>query len=125
MAAVLLLRASLPAEVARVRGRVRLREPLQAFFHLLPIPGLDGARLVGLVLPPRAAEVYRNADAYLALFVLVVIFLLAAPVNDDRLRAHERGLHVVSGRRASCGCVVHLSKLAGAGAVAALSSPAS
>ena len=51
-----------------------------AFFHLIPIPGLDGARLVALILPPRAAEVYRNADAYLPLFVLVVIFVFAGPV---------------------------------------------
>jgi Zn-dependent protease len=51
-----------------------------AFFHLIPIPGLDGARLVALVLPPRAAEMYRNADAYLPLFVLVVLFLLSGPV---------------------------------------------
>ena len=51
-----------------------------AFFHLIPIPGLDGARLVALLLPPRAAELYRNADAYLPLFVLVVLFVLSGPV---------------------------------------------
>jgi Zn-dependent protease len=51
-----------------------------AFFHLIPIPGLDGARLVALLLPPRAAEMYRNADAYLALFVLVVLFVFHDPV---------------------------------------------
>lgn len=53
-----------------------------AIFHLLPIPGLDGARLVGLVLPPAAREVYRNLDQYLPLFVLVVVFLLAGPVQS-------------------------------------------
>lgn len=51
-----------------------------AFFHLIPIPGLDGARLVALLLPPRAAELYRNADAYLPLFVLVVLFVFSGPV---------------------------------------------
>jgi Zn-dependent protease len=45
-------------------------------FHLLPIPGLDGARLVALLLPPHARELYRNADRYLALFALVVLFVL-------------------------------------------------
>jgi Zn-dependent protease len=45
-------------------------------FHLLPIPGLDGGRLVALLLPPHAREVFRNADRYLALFVLVVLFVL-------------------------------------------------
>jgi Zn-dependent protease len=46
-------------------------------FHLLPIPGLDGARLVALLLPPQAREVYRNADKYLPLFVLVVLFVFS------------------------------------------------
>ena len=49
-------------------------------FHLLPVPGLDGARILALFLPPRAAEVYRNADQYLALFVLVILFLFAGPL---------------------------------------------
>lgn len=48
-----------------------------AVFHLLPIPGLDGARLVALVLPEDARRVYRDADKYLPLFVLVLLFLLA------------------------------------------------
>lgn len=45
-------------------------------FHLLPIPGLDGGRLLTLLLPPHARETFRNADRYLALFVLVVLFVL-------------------------------------------------
>lgn len=80
--ALLLVRVSLPAEATRIVLAFAVVNLFQSIFHLLPIPGLDGARLVGLVLPPRAAEVYRNLDAYLALFVLVVIFLLAAPVHD-------------------------------------------
>jgi Zn-dependent protease len=52
-----------------------------AIFHLLPIPGLDGARLVGLALPPDAARVYRDADKYLPLFVLFAIFVLAGVIN--------------------------------------------
>jgi Zn-dependent protease len=46
-------------------------------FHLLPIPGLDGSRIVGLLLPPQAREVYRNADKYLPLFVLVALFVFS------------------------------------------------
>jgi Zn-dependent protease len=45
-------------------------------FHLLPIPGLDGARMLALALPPHAREVYRNADRYLPLFVLLLMFVL-------------------------------------------------
>ena len=49
-------------------------------FHLLPVPGLDGARIVALLLPPQAAQVYRNADKYLPLFVLVLLFLFGTVV---------------------------------------------
>jgi Zn-dependent protease len=49
-------------------------------FHLMPIPGLDGARLLSRVLPPRAAAVYRNLDQYLVLFTLVIFFVLAGPM---------------------------------------------
>jgi Zn-dependent protease len=45
-------------------------------FHLLPIPGLDGGRLVAMLLPPHAREVFRNADRYLPLIVLVLLFVL-------------------------------------------------
>ncbi|MGZ4133493.1 MAG: site-2 protease family protein, partial [Actinomycetota bacterium] len=52
-----------------------------AVFHVLPIPGLDGARLVGLALPPAARETFRNLDQYLPLFALVVLFLFAGPIQ--------------------------------------------
>jgi Zn-dependent protease len=45
-------------------------------FHLLPIPGLDGGRLVAMLLPPHAREVFRNADKYLPLIVLILLFVL-------------------------------------------------
>jgi Zn-dependent protease len=47
-------------------------------FHLLPIPGLDGARMVALALPPDAARVYRDFDKYLPLVVLVILFLFSS-----------------------------------------------
>jgi Zn-dependent protease len=56
-------------------------------FHLLPIPGLDGGRLLVLVLPPHAREVFRNADRYLALIVLVVLFLFTFLLGVARLLA--------------------------------------
>jgi Zn-dependent protease len=49
-------------------------------FHLMPIPGLDGARLLARALPPRAAEVYRNLDQYLVLFTIVIFFVFAGPM---------------------------------------------
>lgn len=47
-------------------------------FHLLPIPGLDGARMLALALPPDARRVYVDFDKYLPLLVLVILFLLSS-----------------------------------------------
>ena len=52
-----------------------------AIFHLLPIPGLDGGRLVGLALKGDAARVFREADKYLPLFVLLALFVIAGVVQ--------------------------------------------
>jgi Zn-dependent protease len=49
-------------------------------FQLMPVPGLDGSKLLAPVLPPRAREVYVNLDQYLPLFILVLFFVLAAPL---------------------------------------------
>jgi Zn-dependent protease len=49
-------------------------------FQFMPVPGLDGAKLLARVLPPRPREVYVNLDQYLVLFVLVIFFLLAGPL---------------------------------------------
>jgi Zn-dependent protease len=49
-------------------------------FHLMPIPGLDGARIIARFLPIRARTVYTNLDQYLVLFILAIVFLLPAPV---------------------------------------------
>ena len=48
--------------------------------QLMPIPGLDGSKLLAPFLPPRAREVYANLDQYLVLFILVIFFLLAGPL---------------------------------------------
>jgi len=47
-----------------------------AVFNLLPIPPLDGSRLVPLVLPPRGRQAFDRLAPYgfLALFLLVVAF---------------------------------------------------
>jgi Zn-dependent protease len=49
-------------------------------FQLMPVPGLDGSRLLARVLPPRAREVYVNLDQYLVLFILVVFFIFSGPL---------------------------------------------
>lgn len=76
----LLLRAGASGEVAGFLLAFLFANLTLAVGHLLPIPGLDGARIVGVFLPPRAAEVYRHADQYLPLIILVVFFLFANPL---------------------------------------------
>ena len=49
-------------------------------FNLLPVPGLDGARLLARALPPRARETFTNLEHYLPLFLLLVYFLFAGPL---------------------------------------------
>jgi Zn-dependent protease len=78
----LVVRAGVTGELLRFVIAFEFTNLCLAFFHLLPIPGLDGARLLGLALPPRAREVYRNADQYLALIVLLVLFLFAGPLLE-------------------------------------------
>jgi Zn-dependent protease len=53
-----------------------------AVMHLLPIPGLDGARMVGLLLHGRPKELYRNLDAYLPLFTLALFLVFGAILGD-------------------------------------------
>ena len=46
-------------------------------FNLIPIPGLDGAKLVAPLLSYRARQIYQNLDEYLPLFMLLIFFILA------------------------------------------------
>jgi Zn-dependent protease len=71
----LVVRAGVSGEALLVATTFAFTNASLLVFHVLPIPGLDGGRLLALVLPPHAREVFRNADRYLALIVLVVLFL--------------------------------------------------
>jgi Zn-dependent protease len=70
--------AGLPVEALRMLVVFAFTNSALLVFHLLPIPGLDGARIVAMLLPPPAREVYRNADKYLPLFVLVALFVFSS-----------------------------------------------
>jgi Zn-dependent protease len=71
----LVVRAGVSGEALLVLTTFAFTNASLFVFHLLPIPGLDGGRLLTLLLPPHAREVFRNADRYLPLIVLVVLFL--------------------------------------------------
>jgi Zn-dependent protease len=77
LAGLLVRTGSLPTDALRIAVVFAFTNAALLVFHLLPIPGLDGARIVGLLLPPQAREVYRNADKYLPLFVLVALFVFS------------------------------------------------
>jgi Zn-dependent protease len=53
---------------------------LLAVFNLMPIPPLDGSKVLARFLPPRARQVYRSWEAYGALFILVIFFFFPGPI---------------------------------------------
>lgn len=80
IAAALALRAVSSGELFLFLAAVLQINVVLFVFNLMPIPGLDGARILGRFLHGRAREVYANLDQYLPLFMLVIFFLLGAPV---------------------------------------------
>lgn len=75
----LALRAGISGDAGLLVYAVFLVNVYMFVFQLMPIPGLDGAKLLAPALPPRAREVYANLDQYLVLFILVIFFLLSGP----------------------------------------------
>jgi Zn-dependent protease len=53
---------------------------LLAVFHIIPVPPLDASKVLARFLPPRARSVYESWEPYGALFILVILFLLPAPI---------------------------------------------
>jgi Zn-dependent protease len=83
----IVLRAGIGGEIGLAVVTFAFTNVSLLVFHLLPIPGLDGGRLLALLLPPHAREVFRNADRYLALIVLVVLFLFTFLLDIARILA--------------------------------------
>jgi Zn-dependent protease len=57
-----------------------LTNVVMAALHLVPLPPLDGSRVLATVLRGRAREVYESWEPYGALFVLVLLFVIPAPI---------------------------------------------
>lgn len=51
-----------------------------AILNLVPVPGLDGSRVLARFLPQRAREVYTGLEQYLPLFILLIFFLLPGSI---------------------------------------------
>jgi Zn-dependent protease len=77
----ILVRAGVSGELRLFAQAWLIVNALMFGFQLMPIPGLDGSRLLARALPPRPREIYTNLDQYLVLFILVVFFLLAGPLQ--------------------------------------------
>jgi Zn-dependent protease len=76
----ILLRVGVGGEIRLFALAWLIVNALMFGFQLMPIPGLDGSKLLARALPPRPREIYVNLDQYLVLFILVVFFLLAGPL---------------------------------------------
>jgi Zn-dependent protease len=74
-----------PYIVAYVFAFFTLINLVLAFFNLIPIPPLDGSRVVQRFLTGRALDVYNSIERYGILIVLVVVFVLPRLVGIDVL----------------------------------------
>jgi Zn-dependent protease len=52
---------------------------LMAIVHVMPVPPLDGSRMLAPFLPGRARTVYESWEPYGGLFMLAVFFILPGP----------------------------------------------
>jgi Zn-dependent protease len=75
-----LLRAGVSGELGRFLADALIVNVTLAAMNLVPLPPLDGARVVARFLSGRAREVYTNLDQYGALFILVIFFIFNGPI---------------------------------------------
>jgi Zn-dependent protease len=76
----LVIRAGVTGELGTFARAWLIVNAFMFGFQLMPVPGLDGAKLLAPFLPPRPREVYVNAEQYLVLFILVIFFILSGPL---------------------------------------------
>ena len=75
VAASFFLKIGLPHSIAETLGNVIFINLLLAIFNLLPIPPLDGSRLVAGVLPRELAFLYSRMEPYGILMVMGLLYL--------------------------------------------------
>jgi Zn-dependent protease len=82
MVAGIAMRLGLTGDVLLFAYAVLLVNVFMFVIQLMPVPGLDGGKLLIRVLPPKPREVFANLEQYLVLFVLVLFFVLAGPFRS-------------------------------------------
>lgn len=78
----LVLRLGVGGDAFRIAFAFLFVNGIMFLIQLMPVPGLDGSKLLARVLRGRAREVYVNLDEYLVLFILLIFFLLGGPFLD-------------------------------------------
>jgi Zn-dependent protease len=73
------LRFGLAGEAATFAYAWLLVNVFMFVIQLMPVPGLDGSKLLARVLSPRVREIYQGLDQYIVLFMLAIFFLLGGP----------------------------------------------
>ena len=73
------LRFGLTGEAATFAYAWLLVNVFMFVIQLMPVPGLDGSKLLARVLSPRVREIYQGLDQYIVLFMLAIFFLLGGP----------------------------------------------
>lgn len=76
----LLIRAGVTGELGRFASAWLIVNAFMFGFQLMPVPGLDGAKMLAPALPPRPREIFVNLEQYLVLFILVIFFILSGPL---------------------------------------------
>ena len=71
----------LPTGMDQVLGGFFQINLVLAAFNLLPLPPLDGSRVVAHFLPQHLAQRFRQLDRYGMLLIMVVIIFLRAPLT--------------------------------------------
>jgi Zn-dependent protease len=54
-------------------------------FNLIPVPPLDGSRVVGGFLPRRAYDVWVSIDRYGIFIIIILLFLISSTALGDRM----------------------------------------
>jgi Zn-dependent protease len=76
----LVIRAGVTGELGTFARAWLIVNAFMFGFQLMPVPGLDGAKLLAPFLPPRPRQVFLNLEQYLVLFILVIFFILSGPL---------------------------------------------